>query len=100
MVEYSDSGAGSSGKMDRGDRSGGGRSGRRRFPGFDKPGLPPDFEFDFKNAVFLRSFITETGKIMPARMTRLGASHQRALKIAIKRARHMALLPYADSHQK
>ena len=43
---------------------------------------------------------TETGKIMPARVTGTSAKYQRQLTKAIKRARHLALLPYTDSHYK
>ena len=49
---------------------------------------------DYKDAVKLRRFITENGKILPRRMSGVCAKHQRILSIAIKRAREMALLPY------
>ena len=49
---------------------------------------------DFKDANKLRRYITEKGKILPRRQTGVCASHQRELATAIKRARHMALLPY------
>lgn len=51
-----------------------------------------------RSARVLRSFITEYGKIMPARMTGLPAALQRRLRVAIKRARYMALLPYTSRH--
>ena len=54
-------------------------------------------EIDFKDIKLLKEYITETGKIIPARMT--GTSkYQRQLNKAVKRARHLALLPYTDSH--
>lgn len=49
---------------------------------------------DYKDAYKLRKFITETGKILPRRVTGNCAKHQRQLTIAIKRARNAALLPY------
>jgi small subunit ribosomal protein S18 len=49
---------------------------------------------DYKNADFLRRFITEDGKIRPRRQTGTCARHQRELAKAIKRARHLALLQY------
>lgn len=49
---------------------------------------------DYKDVAKLRRYITESGKIMPRRMTGTCARHQRMLAEAIKRARVMALLPY------
>ena len=51
-------------------------------------------EIDYKDVVRLRRYITEKGKILPRRQTGTCAEHQRALTVAIKRAREMALLPY------
>lgn len=51
--------------------------------------------FDYKDAATLTRFITERGKILPRARTGLDAAHQRALKIAVKRARILALLPFA-----
>ncbi|CUX76699.1 30S ribosomal protein S18 [Candidatus Tremblaya princeps] len=51
-----------------------------------------------RGARVLRSFITEYGNIMPARMTGLPAVLQRRLRVAVKRARYMALLPYTSRH--
>jgi len=48
----------------------------------------------------LKEYITETGKIMPARVTGTSAKFQRQLTKAIKRARHLSLLPYTDAHYK
>lgn len=49
---------------------------------------------DYKEADLLRRFITDRGKIRPQRQTGLCARHQRQVAVAIKRARHMALLPF------
>ncbi|MDC0873198.1 30S ribosomal protein S18 [Gammaproteobacteria bacterium] len=55
--------------------------------------------FDYKNIDVLRQFITETGKIVPARVTGISASNQRKVTKSIKIARFLALLPYTDMHQ-
>ena len=49
---------------------------------------------DYKDAAKLRKYVSDRGKILPRRMTGTCAMHQRALTTAIKRARHLALLPY------
>ena len=49
-----------------------------------------------KNSEQLRKFISDKGKILPRRNTGMCAKHQRDITIAIKRARHIALLPYAQ----
>lgn len=49
---------------------------------------------DYKDVDLLKQFIPERGKIMPRRITGTSARHQRMLAKAIKRARHLALLPY------
>ena len=51
---------------------------------------------DYKDVAKLRRFISERGKILPRRVTGTCAYHQRALTVAIKRARHLALLPYTS----
>jgi small subunit ribosomal protein S18 len=51
-------------------------------------------DIDYKDARFLRQFITERGKIMPRRMTGTCAKHQRHLAIAVKTARIIALVPF------
>ena len=51
-------------------------------------------KIDYKDADTLRRFITERGKILPRRITGTRAKHQRALALAIKRARTIALLPF------
>ncbi|MDR0387535.1 MAG: 30S ribosomal protein S18 [Treponema sp.] len=51
-------------------------------------------KIDYKDADVLRRFITDRGKILPRRITGTCAKHQRALAVAIKRARIIALLPF------
>ena len=51
-------------------------------------------QIDYKDAAKLRRFLSERGKILPRRTTGTCAAHQRQLTTAIKRARHIALLPY------
>ena len=54
---------------------------------------------DYKDVDLLKKFITETGKIVPSRITGTKAKYQRQLATAIKRARFLALLPYCDHHK-
>lgn len=63
---------------------------RKRCP-FTAAGIK---EIDYKDTNTLTKFITERGKILPRRITGVSAYHQRSLAAAIKRARHMALLPF------
>lgn len=49
---------------------------------------------DYKDVATLRKYISERGKILPRRITGTCATHQRAITVAVKRARHIALLPY------
>ena len=51
---------------------------------------------DYKDVAKLRRFISERGKILPRRVTGTCARHQRDLTVAIKRARHLALLPFSS----
>ena len=53
---------------------------------------------DYKDVDVLRDFISDNGKIIPARLTGTKAHYQRQLDTAIKRARFLALLPYTDQH--
>jgi len=53
---------------------------------------------DYKDPLKLRRYISDRGKIEPRRRTGVCAKHQRALAVAIKRARHLALLPYVPAH--
>jgi small subunit ribosomal protein S18 len=55
-------------------------------------------EIDYKNLDLLKQYITETGKIVPSRITGATASQQRQLAAEVKRARFLALLPYTDQH--
>ena len=56
-------------------------------------------EIDYKDLETLKAYVSETGKIVPSRITGTKAKYQRQLATAIKRARYLALLPYSDSHQ-
>jgi small subunit ribosomal protein S18 len=68
---------------------------RKKFCRFTAEGVK---EIDYKDVQLLKSFISETGKIVPSRITGTKARYQRQLTTAIKRARFLALLPYCDSH--
>ena len=56
-------------------------------------------EIDYKDVDTLRDFVSENGKITPARLTGTRAFFQRQLTTAIKRARFLAMLPYSDQHR-
>lgn len=56
-------------------------------------------KIDYKDIELLKDYITETGKIVPSRITGVSAKTQREICVAIKRARMVALLPYCDAHQ-
>jgi len=68
---------------------------RRKFCRFTAEGVK---EIDYKDLDTLKGYITETGKIVPSRITGTRAKYQRQLATAIKRARYIALLPYSDAH--
>jgi len=68
---------------------------RRRYCRFTVEGIK---EIDYKDLNTLKAYATETGKIVPSRITGTKARYQRQLATAIKRARFLALLPYSDSH--
>ena len=70
--------------------------GRKKFCRFTADGVK---QVDYKDLDTLRSYITETGKIVPSRITGTSAKYQRQLATAIKRARYLALLPYTDQHK-
>ena len=55
-----------------------------------------NFELDYKNADQLKKFVNERGKILPRRATGACAKHQRVITLAVKRARHIAILPYTQ----
>ncbi|MFI3324554.1 MAG: 30S ribosomal protein S18 [Clostridia bacterium] len=71
----------------------GARKGRRKVCSFcvDKAEY-----IDYKDVAKLRRYISERGKILPRRVTGTCAQHQRGLTVAIKRARHLALLPFSS----
>lgn len=54
---------------------------------------------DYKDVNFLKNYISETGKIVPSRITGMSAKAQRQITMAIKYARLLGLLPYCDSHR-
>ena len=68
---------------------------RRKFCRFTAEGV---IEIDYKDLNTLKAYVSETGKIVPSRITGTKAKYQRQLATAIKRARYLALLPYTDSH--
>jgi small subunit ribosomal protein S18 len=68
---------------------------RRKFCRFTADGV---IEIDYKDLDTLRNYVTETGKIVPSRITGTKAHYQRQLAAAVKRARFLALLPYTDKH--
>jgi small subunit ribosomal protein S18 len=90
---------GGSGGGDRGGSgggSGGGRfSRRKKFCRFTAEGVK---YIDYKDLATLKGYVTETGKIVPSRITGTKSFYQRQLAVAIKRARFLALLPYTDQH--
>ncbi|MGR6871013.1 30S ribosomal protein S18 [Pseudomonas sp. HK3] len=69
---------------------------RRKFCRFSAEGVA---EIDYKDLEVLKGYVTETGKIVPSRITGTKAKYQRQLATAIKRSRYVALLPYTDSHK-
>lgn len=68
---------------------------RKRFCKFTAEGYT---EIDYKDLNTLKGYVTETGKIVPSRVSGTNARYQRQLATAIKRARYLALLPYSDTH--
>jgi len=68
---------------------------RKRFCRFTVEGIK---QIDYKDVELLKDFISENGKIIPARITGTKARYQRQLGTAIKRARFLALMPYTDQH--
>lgn len=83
------------GNRDYGDKEGRGmrpRRTRRKVCAFCADKIE---HLDYKDIGKMRKFVTERGKILPKRMSGNCARHQRELTIAIKRARHIALLPFS-----
>jgi small subunit ribosomal protein S18 len=68
---------------------------RKKFCKFTADGVET---IDYKDLATLKNYITETGKIVPSRITGTKSFYQRQLATAIKRARFLALLPYTDQH--
>ncbi|OBS08728.1 30S ribosomal protein S18 [Acidihalobacter prosperus] len=68
---------------------------RRRYCRFTAEGIA---RIDYKDINLLKGYVTETGKIVPSRVTGTSARYQRQLAQAVKRARYLALLPYSDQH--
>ena len=69
---------------------------RKKYCRFTAEGIE---EIDYKDLNLLKSYVTETGKIVPNRITGTKSRYQRQLAKAIKRARYLALLPYSDAHE-
>ena len=69
---------------------------RRKFCRFTAEGVE---QIDYKDIDTLKAYISETGKIVPSRITGTSAKYQRQLATAVKRARHLALIPYTDQHK-
>jgi small subunit ribosomal protein S18 len=69
---------------------------RRKFCRFTAEGIK---EIDYKDVGLLKQNITESGKIVPSRITGTKAKYQRQLATAVKRARYLSLIPYCDSHK-
>lgn len=69
---------------------------RRKFCKFTAEGVD---QIDYKDLETLKAYVSETGKIVPSRITGTKAKYQRQLSSAIKRARYVALLPYTDGHE-
>ena len=71
------------------------RARRKKFCRFSEAGAQA---IDYKDLNTLRGYVTESGKIVPSRITGTSARFQRLLATAIKRARFLALLPFCDQH--
>ena len=68
---------------------------RRKFCKFTAEGVK---EIDYKDLNTLRQYLTETGKIVPSRVTGTQSGYQRELQTAVQRSRFLGLIPYTDSH--
>ena len=69
---------------------------RTKFKSKFRPEYPADFKFDYKEVTTLCRFLTEGGKMTPARLNKLSSSQQREMTNAVKRGRNLALLPVGD----
>lgn len=67
---------------------------RRKYCRFTVEGIT---EIDYKDLALLKQYVSESGKIVPSRITGTSAKYQRQLATAIKRARFLALMPFTDS---
>ena len=68
---------------------------RKRYCRFTAEGIT---EIDYKDITMLKNYVSESGKIVPSRISGTNARYQRQLSTAIKRARYLALIPYCDAH--
>ncbi|HFE47941.1 MAG TPA: 30S ribosomal protein S18 [Chromatiaceae bacterium] len=68
---------------------------RKKYCRFTAEGIT---DIDYKDLALLKQYVTETGKIVPSRITGTNAKYQRQLATAVKRARFLALLPFCDQH--
>jgi small subunit ribosomal protein S18 len=69
---------------------------RRKFCRFTAEGIT---HIDYKDIEILKQYVTESGKIVPSRITGTSNKYQRQLAVAIKQARYPALIPYTDSQK-
>lgn len=92
---YGRGGGGRDSRESRDNRggNGGGGDGRRSSRSKFRSEYPVDFVFEFKDPVSLGRFMMEGGKIIPSRISKLSMAQQRCLTLAVKRARHLALMP-------
>ncbi len=68
---------------------------RKKYCRFTAEGIK---EIDYKDLNLLKAYVSESGKIVPSRITGTKAKYQRQLTAAIKQARYLALLPFTDRH--
>ena len=68
---------------------------RKRFCRFTAEGID---EIDYKDLNILKNYVSESGKIIPSRISGTKKLYQRQLSTAIKRARYLSLIPYSDAH--
>jgi len=68
---------------------------RKRFCRFTADGV---IQIDYKDINTLKNYVSESGKIVPSRISGTNARYQRQLSTAIKRARFLALVPYCEAH--
>ncbi len=68
---------------------------RKRYCRFTAEGVS---EIDYKDLNTLKNYVSESGKIVPSRISGTHTRYQRQLATAIKRARYLALIPYCDAH--